>query len=80
MELKIARSEHPGKPRKIDLKKINDMVEKEESVILYFDRDNSHKDLLELQDKFESMGKSFYMREVRYGLSDSEYMYEVHIL
>ena len=80
MELKIARSEHPGKPRKIDLKKINDMVEKEESVILYFDRDNSHKDLLELLDKFESMGKSFYMREVRYGLSDSEYMYEVHIL
>ena len=80
MELKIARSDHPGKPKKIDLKKITDMVEKEESVILYFDRDNSHKDLLELQDQFESMGKSFYMREVRYGLSDSEYMYEVHIL
>ena len=80
MELLIARSEPTSKPKKIEVAKIDEMLEKEESVILYFDRDNSHKDLLELQDRFESEGKSFYMREVRYGLSESEYMYEVHIL
>ena len=80
MELKTARNEHTGKPKKIDIKKIDDMVAKEESVILYFDRENSHKDLLELQDYIETQGKSFYMREVKYGLSESEYMYEVHIL
>ena len=80
MELKVARTEHSNKPKKIDVEKIKDMVEKEGSVILYFDRDNSHKDLLELQDLFEGEGKSFYMREVRYGLSENEYMYEVHIL
>jgi len=80
MELKIARTDVTSKPKKIDVKKIEDMVKKEGTVILYFDRDNSHKDLLSLQDHFENEGKSFYMREVRYGLADNEYMYEVHIL
>lgn len=80
MELKLARNEHDAKPKKIDLKKIEEMVEKTNSLILYFDRENSHKDLLSLQDHFEGAGKSFYMREVRYGLSANEYMYEVHIL
>jgi ABC-type Zn uptake system ZnuABC Zn-binding protein ZnuA len=80
MELKIARIEPDEKPKKTDIKKIDELLEKNESVIIYFDRDNSHKDLLELQDHYEGAGKSFYMREVKYGLSDNEYMYEVHIL
>ena len=80
MELKLARTELSAKPKKTDLSKITQMLEKKESVILYFDRDNSHKDLLELQDKIEEMGKSFYMKEVRYGLADNEYMYQVHII
>lgn len=80
MELKFARTEIDGKPKKVDLKKITEMVEKNNSLILYFDRENSHKDLLALQDHFEGEGKSFYMREVKFGLSASEYMYEVHIL
>lgn len=80
MELKFARTELDGKPKKVDLKKITEMVEKNHSLILYFDRENSHKDLLALQDHFEGEGKSFYMREVKFGLSASEYMYEVHIL
>jgi hypothetical protein len=80
MELKTARSNTNKKPKKIELKKIEDMVSKEGSVILYFDRENSHKDLLALQEHFENEGKSVYMREVRYGLADNEYMYEVHIL
>ncbi len=80
MELKLARTELDAKPKKIDLKKITEMVEKNNSLILYFDRENSHKDLLALQDHFEAQGKSFYMREVKFSLSVSEYLYEVHIL
>lgn len=80
MELKIARSNTTKKPKKIEVKKIEEMVEKEGSTILYFDRENSHKDLLSLQEHFENEGKSVYMREVRFGLADSEYLYEVHIL
>jgi hypothetical protein len=80
MELKVARAELKDKPKKIDLKKIEDIVEKQESAIFYFDRDNSHKDLLALQDHIEGSGKSFYMKEVKFGLLESEYMYEVHII
>ena len=80
MNLKFARTEIEQKPKKAELAKIEANVEKEDSVIMYFDRDNSHKDLLELQEHFEKQGKSFYMSEVKYGLSDNEYMYQVHIV
>jgi len=80
MELKLARVELDAKPKKTDVAKIEGMLEKKDSVILYFDRENSHKDLLELQDHFEEQGKSFYMKEVKYGLADNEYMYQVHII
>jgi hypothetical protein len=80
MDLKFARTEVDAKPKKVDLAKLEASVEKEDSVIFYFDRENSHKDLLELQDYFEAKGKSFYMSEVKYGLSDNEYMYQVHII
>lgn len=80
MELKLARTEIDKKPKSIKLNKIEEEISKTDSIIYYFDRDNSHKDLLTLQDHIEAMGKSFYMREVKYGLSDNEYMYEVHII
>jgi len=80
MDLKLVRAELNAKPKKVDLSKIESAVEKENSVIFYFDRDNSHKDLLALQDHFEAMGKSFYMNEVKYGLADNDYMYQVHIM
>jgi len=80
MDLKFARTDISSKPKKVELAKIEATVEKEDSVIFYFDRENSHKDLLELQDYFEAKGKSFYMSEVKYGLADNEYMYQFHIL
>jgi len=80
MDLKFARTDITAKPKKVDLAKLEASVEKDDSVIFYFDRENSHKDLLELQDHFESKGKSFYMSEVKFGLSDNEYMYQVHIM
>ncbi len=80
MDLKFARTDINEKAKKVDLAKIETAVEKEDSVIFYFDRDNSHKDLLTLQDHFEAKGKSFYMSEVKFGLSDNDYMYQVHIM
>ena len=80
MDLKLARTNLDAKPKKIDLKKLDAEVEKNESIIFYFDKDNSHKDLLALQDHYEAMGKSFYMSEVKYGLADNDYMYQVHIM
>ena len=80
MDLKFARTDLDAKPKKVDLSKLDAEVEKNDSIIFYFDKDNSHKDLLALQDHYEAMGKSFYMSEVKYGLADSDYMYQVHIM
>ena len=80
MELKLARTELTAKPKKIKLDKIEENLEKEEQLIIYFDKENSHKDLVALVEHFEEKEYSVYFREVRFGLSESEYMYEVHIL
>ena len=80
MELKFARTDIDTKPKKVELAKLEATVQKDESVIFYFDRENSHKDLLELQDHFEAKGKSFYMNEVKFGLGDNDYIYQVHIM
>lgn len=84
MDLKLARTELKSKAKAVTLKKVEEMVSEKtdvgDSVIIYFDRDNSHKDLLALQDHFEAQGKSFYMNEVKFGLSEDEYLYEVHVL
>jgi len=81
MELKLVRDTAEGKPKKTDLKKVEAIVEKGNgTAIIYFDRDNSHKDLIALGEHFENAEKSFYMREIRFGLNDNDYMYEVHVL
>jgi len=80
MELLIARSDIDKKGSKVDSKKIVQALEKEGNGIYYFDKENSHKDLLTFKDEIEAIGYSFYMKEVKYGLADDEYMYEAHIL
>ncbi len=78
MKLKLARTTLKAKPKSIELKKIEEeLINKS---IFYFDKDNSHKDMIELIEYFEEKGCSVYMREVKYGLDDNEYVYEVHIV
>ena len=55
-------------------------IEFENKKIFYFDKDNSHKELKKLIEHFEEKGYSVYMREVKYGLDENEYIYEVHII
>lgn len=80
MELKLAREELNGKPKTISFDKIVDELTKDIQKIFYFDKANSHKDLMELVEKLEEKGLSVYFREVRYGLDENDYMYEVHAL
>lgn len=80
MEIKIARSEINGKPKTVDVAKLDEMLRNEGQKIFYFDKENSHKDMMNLIDHFESQGLNVYFREVRFGLDESEYMYEVHVL
>jgi len=80
MELLLARTELNEKPKKVQLEKINEELKKDGQKIFYFDRDNSHKDMMALVDTLESNGLNVYFREIKYGLADDEYMYEVHAL
>ncbi len=80
MELLLARTELNEKPKKVQLEKINEELKKDGQKIFYFDRDNSHKDMMALVDALESNGLNVYFREIKYGLADDEYMYEVHAL
>ncbi len=80
MELKLARETLKSKPKTITLEKIEEALTKEKDKIFYFDRENSHKDLMDLVDYFEEKGYSVYFREVKYGLDENDYIYEVHIL
>ncbi len=80
MELLFARNELNEKPKKVQLDKIKEDLKKDGQKIFYFDRDNSHKDMMALVDALEAEGNNVYFRDVRYGLADDEYMYEVHAL
>ncbi|ANE32998.1 Uncharacterised protein [Campylobacter hyointestinalis] len=80
MELKLARTELDNKPKTISLDKIEAAVAKDGGKIFYFDKENSHKELISLVEYFEEKGLSVYHRTVKYGLDENDYMYEVHIL
>ncbi|EFS9253361.1 hypothetical protein HWS74_001663 [Campylobacter upsaliensis] len=80
MELKLARNLINDKPKNISLSKIEDAVEKEGQKFFYFDKENSHKQLIALVEHFEKKGLNVYHRIIRYGLDEQDYMYEVHIL
>ncbi|ECK7551156.1 hypothetical protein F0F82_04860 [Campylobacter jejuni] len=80
MELKLARTLINEKPKNISLEKIEEAIEKEGQNFFYFDKDNTHKQLIALVNHFEKKGVSIYHRTVKYGLDDNDFMYEVHIL
>ncbi len=78
MKLKLARTTISSKPKAVELEKLEEDLEKKS--IFYFDKENSHKDLKALIEHFEEKAYSVYMREVKFGLNDDEYLYEVHIV
>jgi hypothetical protein len=78
MKLKLARTTLKAKPKTIELEKLEDELAKRS--IFYFDKDNAHKDLKAVIEYFEEKGYSVYMREVKYGLDENEFIYEVHII
>ena len=78
MKLKLARTSISAKPKAVDVDKLEEDLDKKS--IFYFDKENSHKDLKALIEHFEEKMYSVYMREVKFGLNDDEYLYEVHIV
>lgn len=80
MEIKLAREALDKKPKSIDVTKLEEELKKEGQKIFYFDKENSHKDMMNLVDRFEESGYSVYFREIKHGLDENDYTYELHIL
>ena len=80
MDILISRKELTDTPEKTTISKLKEKVKQTNNEIFYFDKDNSHKNMMALIDSFENDGFNVHFREVKYGLSDDEYIYEVHIL
>lgn len=80
MDILTARKEVTSKPKKVDINKLIDNAKEKGEEIFYFDKDNSHKDMMSAVEKFEEEGFSVHFREVKYGLADDEYIYEMHAL
>ncbi|MEA3289249.1 MAG: HP0268 family nuclease [Campylobacterota bacterium] len=80
MDILLARKELIEKPKKVNFDKLLESLAKNEEEIFYFDRENSHKDMMSIVDKFEEAGYNVHFREVKYGLADEEYLYELHAL
>ncbi len=80
MKLKLAKNSKNDESKSLSLGEISDIVASEGQKIFYFDQDNSHKNLVSLVEHFEEKGLSVYLKEIKFGLDESEYMYEVHIL
>ena len=78
MKLKLARASTESKPKIIEVDKLEEDLDKKS--IFYFDKVNSHKELKAMISHFEAKDFSVYMREVKFGLDDDQYLYEVHIV
>ena len=80
MKLKLAKQHMDDESSSVTLKDIESLLKEKESLILYFDQENAHKDLIAMKEKFEEKDYGVYLKEVKYGLDESDYIYEVHIL
>mgnify|MGYP000031155156 CR=1 FL=1 len=76
MELKLVTTDNKIKSMEMD--KFLEKIEKDS--FYYFDRETSYKTIQDLIDELEKKDYSIYFREVKYGLEEDAYMYEIHIL
>ncbi|MFP4332731.1 MAG: HP0268 family nuclease [Campylobacterales bacterium] len=79
-KIKLARTELTENPKEVEFSKLLEDVKVSRDSIFYFDKENQHKDMMSLIKKFEKEGFKVYFREVRFGLDENDYIYELHVL
>jgi len=78
MEFQLAKQSFNSKQKKLTLEQIESNLKKQQ--FFYLSKDNKHKDLIALQEHFEEKGYNLYMKEIKFGLGDLDYIYEIHIV
>ena len=85
MEIKIAPMDLGQEPQVLQIESLlQKQANKKEDVqgiqIMYFDKQNSNKDLQKAKAFLETKGKIVYINEVRYGRDAKDFIYEFRIL
>lgn len=80
MDLVLAKTKLEEKMHKVSLEKLADKLDDECARIFYFDKSNNHKDLLKAVKFFEEKGRKAYLSEIKYGMDEKDYIYEIHII
>jgi hypothetical protein len=80
MDILLARREINKKPQKIKVDKLKEEMKNCNDKIFYFDKENSHKDIMGLIETFENDNYTVHFKEIKFGLEEDAYMYKLHIL
>jgi hypothetical protein len=80
MDILLARTEITSKPKSVNVDTLKKELEECNDKLFYLDRENSHKDMMSLIDTFEDDDYTVHFREIKFGLEDESYMYELHVL
>lgn len=80
MTLKLAKKELDDKQEVISFDEIQKQAEENGSATFYIDKDNSLKDIQKLKAALEKNSNSVYLNEIRYGLDNDSFLYELHII
>ncbi|PAF45637.1 HP0268 family nuclease [Helicobacter sp. 11S02629-2] len=81
MDLKLARTDLKQDCKIQSLADILKVAnEHKRGKIFYLDKDNSDKDLKKAISTLTSKGKTCFLREIKYGLDEKDYIYELHLL
>ena len=80
MDTKKARTALDGKPNKISTEQIEKDLAIKGQAFVYLDRDNQAKDVKKICDFFSQKGYNVHQHEIHYGLDDTDYLYEMHII
>jgi len=80
MEYKLVQVDVDSEAKTVTLEEVEKLAKTEKANIIYFDRSNTEKSLKLLAKYFDKQDKNVYIREVKFGLDENDYLYEVHIL
>lgn len=82
MELKVAKTDLQSKKgeTKISIDEVLKQYKEEGKHIFYFDGQNPHKDMQKAQNTIQKADYRVQLNEVRYGLDENNYIYEIHIV
>ena len=81
MEYILAQTDVEAKQvKKITLEEMEEVSNSGKISIIYLDGQNSEKDIMKLVAYFNKKNRNAYVREVKFGLDQNEYLYEIHII